>query len=228
MAESHQYLVYPPRLSITACIRLGIFSTSLWMLHWPILRHSSCSAVASSSRFDVWTSRLLTARSRASHACSIGLQSGEYAGHGNWSICCCCRKYCTTRARCGGALSCWSRTFLLKRCLAYGISSVCNGCRYICRRWQNFVAQPSQFFRHDEFCPKHEQNLHLPWQYQQHSPLGTIHLAVASHGLFRQSDEAKTRGVFYCSSVVSQKRSISVFLHSEDLRSLFYLFLLNR
>ena len=35
-------------------------------------------------------------------------------------------------------------------------------------------------------------------------------------------------GVFYCSSVVSQKRSISVFLHSEDLRSLFYLFLLNR
>jgi hypothetical protein len=34
--------------------------------------------------------------------------------------------------------------------------------------------------------------------------------------------------VFYCSSVVSQKRCISVFLHSEDLRSLFYLFLLNR
>ena len=32
--------------------------------------------------------------------------------------------------------------------------------------WQNFVAQPSQFFRHDEFLPKHEQNLHLPWQYQ--------------------------------------------------------------
>jgi hypothetical protein len=47
-----------PRLSITACIRLGILSTSLLMLCWPILRHSSCSAVASSSRFDGWTSRL--------------------------------------------------------------------------------------------------------------------------------------------------------------------------
>ena len=85
----------------------------------------------SSSRFDGWTSQLLTARSRASHACSIGLQSGGNAGHGNWSICCCRRKSCTTRARCGGALSCWSRTFLLKRCLAYGISSVCNSCRYL-------------------------------------------------------------------------------------------------
>jgi hypothetical protein len=40
--------------------------------------------------------------------------------------------------------------------------------------------------------PKHEQTLPLPLQYQQHSPLGTIHLAVASYGLFRQSDEAKT------------------------------------
>ena len=164
MAKSHQYLVYLPRLSITACIRLGILSTS-----WPILRHSSRSAVASLSRFDGWTSRLLTARSRASHACSIGLQSGGNAGHGNWSICCCRRKSCTTRTRCGGALSCWSRTFLLKHCPAYGISSVCNSCRYICRPWQNFVAQPSQFFRHDEFRPKNEQNLYLPWQYQQQS-----------------------------------------------------------
>ena len=167
MAKSHQYWVYPPRLSITAYIRLGILSTNLLMLRLLILRHSSCSAVASSSRFDGWTSRLLTARSRASHACSIWLQSVEYAGHGNWSICCCWRKSCTTRARWGGALSCWSR-------------------------WQNFVAQPSQLFCHDEFHPKHEQNLHLPWQYQQHSPPGTVHLAVASHGLFRQSDEAKT------------------------------------
>ena len=131
MAKGHQYLVYPPRLSITACIRLGILSTSLLMLRWPILRHSYCSAVASTSRFDGWTSWLLTARSRASHACSIGLQSGEYAGHGNWSICCCWRKSYTTRARCGGALSCLSRTFLLMRCLAYGISSVCNSCRYL-------------------------------------------------------------------------------------------------
>ena len=104
MAKSHQYLVYPPRLSITACIRLGILSTSWLMLRWPILRHSSCSVVANSSRFDGWTSRFLTARSRASHACSIGFQSGEYAGHGNWSICCCWRKSCTTRARCGGAI----------------------------------------------------------------------------------------------------------------------------
>ena len=126
MAKSHQYWVYPPRLSITAYIRLGILSTNLLMLRLLILRHSSCSAVASSSRFDGWTSRLLTARSRASHACSIWLQSVEYAGHGNWSICCCWRKFYTTRARCGGALS-----FLLNHCLAYGISSVCNSCRYL-------------------------------------------------------------------------------------------------
>ena len=180
MAKSHQYLVYPPRLSITACIRLGILSTNLLKLCWPILLHSFCSAVASSSRFDGWTSRLLTAQSRASHASSIGLQSGDYVGHGNWSISCCWRKPCTTRARCGGALSCLSRPFRLKRCLAYGIRSVCNSWWYL-SPLTDFVAQPSQFFCHDEFRPKHEQNLHLPLQYQQHSPPGTIHLAVGVH-----------------------------------------------
>ena len=33
---------------------------------------------------------------------------------------------------------------------------------------------------------------------------------------------------FFCSSVVSQKRSISIFLHWEDLLALFHLFFLNR
>ena len=188
--KSHQYLVYPPRLWITACIRLGILSTS-----WPILRHSSCSAVASLSRFDGWTSRLLTARSRASHPCSIGLQSGEYAGHGNWSIYCCWRKSCTTRARCGGALSCWNRKFLLKRCLAYGISSVCNSCRYL---------SPLT-----EFCST-TKSVFPPWQYHQHSPPGTVHLAVASHGFSRQSDEAKT-WTHWC-----RLHGANVLSHSDD------------
>ena len=189
MAKSHQYLVYPPRLSITACIRLGILSTSLLMLRWPILRHSSCSAVASSSRFDGWTSRLLTARSRASHACSIGLQLGEYAGHGNWSICCSWRKSCTTCARCGGALSYWSRTFLLKRCLACRISSVCNSCRYLSPLTE-FCSTTLSVFP-SWWIP--------PQTWTETPPAMTVpttqssrNRAAASHRLFRQSDEAKT------------------------------------
>jgi len=51
-------------------------------------------------------------RSISSHKCSIGDRSGETAGQSNKLTFCCCKKFWTTRATWGLALSCCNVTLL--------------------------------------------------------------------------------------------------------------------
>ena len=67
--------------------------------------HSCKIAVLNSSIFWHFGLRWLIFRPIKSHTCSIGLMSGDIAGHGIVWTASCCKKCCTIRPLCGLALS---------------------------------------------------------------------------------------------------------------------------
>ena len=69
--------------------------------------HSSRKATVSSWTLRGWGWRRLKRRPSMSHMCSMGLQSGEAAGHCKTLMLLAFRKFRVKRATCGRALSCW-------------------------------------------------------------------------------------------------------------------------
>ena len=117
----------------------------------------------------------LSRRSNSSYTCSISARSGEIAGHGNTSTCC-CRWVLTTFATLGRALSCWN---IIPGPLAFRKGTAC---------WPSISSQeqiavlfpwPSQFFLYESCHPKLWLNIlsfdpsekHMHQQNTHHTPI---------------------------------------------------------
>lgn len=86
----HYHLVWPPFVSITACIRRGIPSIHPSRVSWESAFHSTTTSSNSSAALWDLSSVALAHRLRSlafenMPAFSIGLRSGELGGHGSCS-----------------------------------------------------------------------------------------------------------------------------------------------
>ena len=105
---TRQYLVCPPRASVTALIFLCMESViRAFIVLMGILSHSSNKAAPNWSRVARAFRRPLTLLSILSHRCSIGDKSGLYGGQSSGLMLWLARKSWQTLATWDRALSCW-------------------------------------------------------------------------------------------------------------------------
>ena len=104
---TRQYLVCPPRTSVTALILLCMEFIRAFILLMGILSHSSNKAALNWSRVAEAFRRPLTLMSISSHIYSIEDKSGLYGGQSSGLMQWLARKSWQTLATWGRALSCW-------------------------------------------------------------------------------------------------------------------------
>ena len=104
---TRQYLVCPPRASVTALILLCMEIIRAFILLMGIVSHSSNKEALHWSRVAGAFRRPLTLLSISSHRCSIEDKSGLYGGQSSGLMLWLARKSWQTLATWGRALSCW-------------------------------------------------------------------------------------------------------------------------
>ena len=102
--KSHQYLVGPPLLIITASKRLPMLSTRFSQTSFGMEYQAFCILLFKSEIREI--ALLLMRRPTISHRFSMGFKSEDWATHGNLSIPFSCNQLVTIRAVCFGSLSC--------------------------------------------------------------------------------------------------------------------------